>query len=597
MQIEMNKEILQNIKQRIINYLIINNCKDNRILTLINERMNNIKHLYVENLTEKSMARMVCREDNIAIDEQFVVLSEDKKRIIKIKDNFMNVVSMQLCHELWHAASSHDGITGIMKSYQNNQVVENRKFLALNEGITQMLTEKAHGLKLSKFTDRTYRHFKYMAEIITLSTSFTSILKSYLFNSFSLKNELNGLSNNEFYEFFNVQLTNMFNGLRYLKYNETSPVKPYFSTLANIYNVKMKNMYKYLLINIVLPKIKSLDKNNQQKYIKDILSVAKEDNGCYEIINEYLNRIINMNDNEISKEKENIKNNLLIREEQLEFIQKLFVNDKETKANIIVKNDGTINYNKNGKTITISNQLSELIYTQLHFINPINIDYSKINLNINYRFDCSRLNILQKRKLFCGLKYFYEKNGYHIINSYDEFDNESEIKLLRIKKHEIPNLEDLRTISSHFITNNQNNKVNYINNKTKKAVNSESIKIILSFTNIWNKSCKSSGYDPYDNNIKPLYNDIIETMKKGIYSNGNLNIDELINKYKNTEFYNIIINLFYTREKYEAIYNYMLIGIDDNKKVMQYNTEQCIEERKYGDFRILSDSEIISSKI
>ena len=87
-RIKIDERVLKYIKQRLINHF-----KFNQILI---DRLNSgCQALYVENLTETSIARMVSRKNEIAIDKQFVIF-DDKGNVIGFDKNATKLIESQL---------------------------------------------------------------------------------------------------------------------------------------------------------------------------------------------------------------------------------------------------------------------------------------------------------------------------------------------------------------------------------------------------------------------------------------------------------------------------------------------------------------------
>ena len=343
MKIEIDKKILENIKEDIIKYLIrVGFIKNSREERFIRNNLNSVKNLYVENLEEKFGTQMVSRKDSIAIDQKFVIFNSDKTKVLGLKKEYYELIISQLGHELWHNASNSNDVHGIIV---NN---DNKRFLALNEGITQLLAEDISGFTLSKYSDKTYRYFKYIAQILRLSTSNEILLKSYLYHTDDLKNSCNTLAgDSDFYDQFNEYLSN----LLYLKkivirsYKAKKIEKPsddYDKAFNLIYRNRIVVQYKSLILNIVIPKLKTLTKEKQKIYIESILNIFKEDYEIYRIVSEYLMEVISLKDAEINKRKQQLNKMNKVKEEQRVMLERFAIDAKTLyeKGFIKVKQDG-----------------------------------------------------------------------------------------------------------------------------------------------------------------------------------------------------------------------------------------------------------------
>ena len=139
--------------------------KDNHVLN--SENANNLQgiKIYAENLVEQNVGRMVSRPGKnppeIAIDFQFFNLET-----MTLKKQNQKVIFSQIIHEMLHQISSYkdkDGrvVTGVIREDSKRD-----KYRVINEGFTQMITERITGFTLSPDTDRRYTYFKNIAKYL-----------------------------------------------------------------------------------------------------------------------------------------------------------------------------------------------------------------------------------------------------------------------------------------------------------------------------------------------------------------------------------------------------------------------------------------------
>ena len=168
---QMDKKILEQLKDKIIIYLKnrgFQRCEFTR------ENLDKVAGLYVENMIERDGPRMQSRSEKsqtvkengtykivkkpseIAIDKGFVLFDENDNPI-GIDANVKKLIMTQLTHELIHSGSRFDGHSGIKTTKQNT---------GLDEGMTQMFTEKIWGYTLSPNSDSKYKDYKKIAKIL-----------------------------------------------------------------------------------------------------------------------------------------------------------------------------------------------------------------------------------------------------------------------------------------------------------------------------------------------------------------------------------------------------------------------------------------------
>lgn len=266
-RIKIDERVLKYIKQRLINHF-----KFNQILI---DRLNSgCQALYVENLTETSIARMISRKNEIAIDKQFVIF-DDKGNVIGFDKNATKLIESQLGHELLHAASREKkddiGYNGIRShNEQTKQYINN--YTGLNEGITQMFTEDVFGYTVSPFSDG-YKDLKKIAKIMRLCLGNKPFLNSYFLHNDMLKEACDKLSGNDFYKDLNKALTDLY----YLRKSSKNKGESFKQLAIKIYNKRMKACFANVIINLVLPKLELMQENEKKNFIKEILNVVSDD--------------------------------------------------------------------------------------------------------------------------------------------------------------------------------------------------------------------------------------------------------------------------------------------------------------------------------
>ena len=260
---QMDKKFLEQLKDKIQIYL-----KNKRFTKadFIRANMDEVSGLYVENSIEKGGARMQSRTARpnrpaeLMIDKVFAELDENDNPI-GIDENVRKLIMTQLTHELIHSGARFDGHTGIRSTDQNR---------GLNEGMTQMFTEKIWGYTVSPNSDNTYKDYKKIAKILDVTFGEDISIDAYFNHSNALENACNGLSqNNRFYSDINKYLTSTY----YMKKSnpkvDTVPKDDkdiYYDTIMQPIREKMLDLvYEKVCAEIVIPKLKTMSKDEQRK--------------------------------------------------------------------------------------------------------------------------------------------------------------------------------------------------------------------------------------------------------------------------------------------------------------------------------------------
>ena len=254
---EMNKRVLEQLKDKIQNYLWNKGFEN---ADFIRENLDKVAGLYVENSIENGGARMQSRPEKpnrpneIMIDISFAKLDENDNPI-GIDENVKKLIRTQLTHELIHSGARFNGHTGIRETDQNR---------GLNEGMTQMFTEKIWGYTVSPNSDNKYKDYKKVAKILDVTFGENVSLDAYFNHSKALENACNGLSQNgDFYSDINKYLTST-----YYMYTDVPKDNrdKYYQTIMQPIREKMLDLvYDKVCAEIVIPKLKSFSKDEQRK--------------------------------------------------------------------------------------------------------------------------------------------------------------------------------------------------------------------------------------------------------------------------------------------------------------------------------------------
>lgn len=568
MKVEIDKSILEKLKKEIINYPKKNGFfKDRLSKDLIRRNLDKIKYLYIDNLKEN----LISQNDKIIIDKKFVTFKENGE-VKGFKPELLPIIGNQIIHKLWHAASEHSGIEGIIE--ESNV----RKYKSLNEGITQMLSEDITGTVVNKYSD-IYKDYKKIAKIIRISTTTNTILSSYLNHDDSIRMACNSIAKDDnFYDEMNrniSEISEIKNRIKKLEIkNKIKTSIEYREAFNSLFKERIKIEYYNLIINIIIPKLKTLKKEERKQYLEDILESLKDDRAVYENFYIYLMKSISLNKQNLTEERKKIKKTIISFDHRQQFMYSFIRSSRSAFKNkiIIINEKGEIIYNFNGKKYPITSpEMSAMIYHELWIIENKHIDEKNLKNIIKNGLKFSKdMNLLKRKIYFQGIKSTLADKKIIIINSLKEIEYSEYIKLNYLQKDKIPPLETIRMLTEKYKLNTSTsesgiNICEVINKKTKEKVENEFIKYNAIFANCWmiavSKYTQRNIYvdkmdQIFSKNISNLYKDFIKLCVKDLREKNTINEKEIIKYFENPYYTKIIKELF----KYDSDYLYSFLN-------------------------------------
>lgn len=583
MKQEIDKSYLNSIKKKIIDKLYLKNGHEDII-----KRMEGIQHVYVSALEDECGAKMRCQKTDIIIDKQFCIFDENGT-FKSFDPKNAKLIESQIGHEVLHAASRDEIIKGSL-GFTND---DGR---GLNEGVTQMITENVFGYVVNPFTDSNYKDFKKMAKIITNTIRHKKVLRSYFYHENDMKDACNQIAgNNSFFDIFNKHLTGIY------KLKELKRETKYTEQVNLIRKERINLAYKSLIVNIVIPHLKTLTEEEKYEYIKKIIRDIDDDRLMSKEIIEILKSTINKSDEELKQIKEQLskkEKSLYARED---FVREL--NNAPAKAlkKIFVDQTGKVSYKlDNNKIINIKNEdLLSKVYEALYDNNPkhhmydYEIENIKNKIKNGEEISFNTGNVLKRKIWLAKIKSIMAKEGIVLLNNFNELNTIHKIipKTINVKKG-ILEYHDLRKIAETYKLNHENNVITVINRKTNLEVSDTTLKSYAIFANFWLDNAKTyednnkeiPGIDSaYNFTNRQIYNDIMEIMKKNMIDTGKLNNEEL-NNYatKNPSAKQIIDSIFRNPKTYEVVYDYMTRIVE--KRKLSAEKEITLIEKNYTNY-------------
>ncbi len=533
---------------------------------LLVDRMNKIKNIQICNLP-KHIAMQVSFDN----PEPLILINpshcrvDSKGNIISFVNSINEFEEHSLIHELLHVSAKGIVSSGIIDiSFPGG-------YTGLNEGITQMLTDDICGYTENKYL-KSYNEMKIFAKILRTTFGNDVICESYFKNSDSLKDKFFEITKDkDYYYQFNIKLTAI-NVIVKKLYSS-----PDNASLKDSYSRKINYLLNDLILNIVIPYIKKLDPKEKEKYIYNLfLDLNGDEVFTYQVKN-ILSKYINMNDNELglekkklTKKKEEINTTSFIYEEINEagknYLKKLFVT-RDGKIYLLGKINTTIN-----NPILSSKIYKDLYYSSNKELSPTYIFMLLPQIDVDGYINIPGKDILERRKLFCAIKYELYKNGFYLVNDYRELDNTDIIKNPIILPNKVSNLSysDMKELIKNFyISASDSDKHETRTVKFRSNgfdVEDDYIKKIVLFAYDWFLSCTNKEIDDEEisdiesienKNLEDVYLDVINALKRTFYFTNNLNIEDIQSKCEKEESKQIILNLLNNPTRCEWVHEFL----------------------------------------
>lgn len=445
-----DKSILESLKDKIERYLRTTNLTT---VDFIRSNMDSVENLYAEDSDTRKMPNMESRgaradkPAEIMLHKKFVVVDENDKPI-GIDNKVRQLIRSQLGHELLHSAARFDGHTGLMTTDNNR---------GLNEGFTQMFTEKIFGYVVSPNSD-SYRDYKKFAKILDITLGEDISLESYFDHTDALEENCTELSGDgNFYKSVNKTLTSMY----YLKRSNFKKDSYYTSLAGPIYDKKNDLVFQKLCAQIVVPKLKTMSTEEQKEYITQILENIKDDIVLSKGIEDTIANFGSMIPEQLQEEIKRIDKGLSALDHKKEFLDKLYTQDDYTQI-VSISNDGKI-HPKANERITINNEtLQEKILSGLYFQERnFTLDDKKafaervankcqnLDKSSTVNFTPKGKSPIEKKKTLSAMKFAAKQKGYLVLNSLAECEQVDSIELSAIKtptEKEPLSFEDLKKV-------------------------------------------------------------------------------------------------------------------------------------------------------
>ncbi|MFI3260536.1 MAG: hypothetical protein R3Y13_02360 [bacterium] len=567
---EMDKVILGNIKKKLYDYFYTNNLDANNYAN----RMELIEKLVVENSVEMGNARMSCRYSakTIMLDKQFVDFDVNNKPV-SIKKNISKLVESQLGHELLHSASRSNNISGIMNE---------RRYVALNEGITQMITEDIFGYIVSPNTD-SYYHYKKITKILRQTVGNDAIQKSYFEHTDDIENEINKYSS---YDNFYNDLTDMTYSCFNIKMNGVTNNR----RAINITHKKLliQLSQRSIVLNLVIPKLKQLNDEEKERYLSNILDEINDDTTFSNFFCYTLKRYLKYTNEELENENAIINKSFDTIKSRINLTDNLYSESFKTSDNVVVNPDNTVSV-KNSNLVEIKNpDILEKIYSNLYleekysgrtevFEKWVGTLCENLETRSTMKFPDTE-DELTRIKALAAIKNHAPQNGYVITNSLNDAKNSS-FKLNYVKlpeKNSSLKFNDVKKLFELYSANNNSlNDFTVKNRISKESVNDPKVENLAKFANVWASIAGSKRVNgeslpgityAFNENSEKIFNEFNRLVELSIKKIGTIDTEYIYNQIslmKNKDSCQIIYSLLNNIELIKIINHVYRGGMDD----------------------------------
>ena len=559
------------IKKRMNNVLKLTVCSN--LITKYKDYMLNVKVLEKTLNKEKTY-------DQIIMDKSFLELSGSCENVTK-KVELKKHAYVMLCHELVHSASRNDNNSGIMFS---------EKERALNEGLTQMYTEKILNISLSPHMDA-YRDFKEIAKILDVTLGEDVVAKSYFGNLKDIEYKTNQITNNNlFYKNLNQHLENL------LILNTKTGLYTYKGYVKNTINQYAEYIHKSLILNLVLPHYEQLKNDDKRIYFKSLFNTIKDNESLFKKYEFYISKVTNLTKEQLQQEKNVVDTKL----NNLSLYSQIIQDIGNAKLNMFEYDNTSkdIYYKSNPKILINDNLVKENIFylytNQQKLLNKEKYDkWDKVILETcNYtNSSWTANNIINKKNgtfesqvNMAYFKHVAKQNDFFVLNSFSNYKKETiDLEVIKIpsKGNEIVSLYDLQKILNKYYLVNKGQKQIVVDRETNEKVSEIKLVNCFLFANSWAKANCIKNIDIemrnhksnwFSNNNKIFYLMFSHTMMQLMHTKGTYTVKEIYEQLKQYNIPNLkekLCALFENQKQNDIVYQFYRMQCPTTKLEIQ----------------------------
>lgn len=479
----------------------------------------------------------------IYVDSSFANVDENGK-FVSWKAGMAKLIQSQIGHELIHAFSymQSDGYTGMKRS-------GNVDYVAMNEGVTQMITEESFGYVVSPLSDG-YKHFKKFAKILQATFgSDNSIYDDFLFHTNKLRDKCNRLvGDNNFYDMFNSRMSIICNMSK-------------DDNLRAAKDISCDLLYEELVCKIVIPQLKQMPENNRKTYISEIMKSVEDDVTVSIRIDALIEKYLQLDSQKYQQEVNSLEKKLSDQDRVNQNLNQITFGKSSISDLFGVATTATgkvVLFTKQLPQIIVENdELKETILAQTlqkemggkdsdefnNFKNQIK-DNLFNDKDKTISLDCSDVDTARKK--LCAIKKIAKKNGYTILEDLSDVTPNEIIQIEPIKSpqesKQCLSFADLKKIVTHLsIQQDENNYKDMVavNRKTRAKIQDPKLSYMAKFGAMW-LSAAGSKYlreeeihgitYAFNDGSERVFNDIMEIAQQNLRETGTIDAEYIIEK-------------------------------------------------------------------
>lgn len=508
---------------------------------ILKDRMNSLRSLCVTDNMKPTWFMCVSNGGKtMEINNRYINYDSRTNKLI-IDDKNSAAIGSVFVHELLHVASSRDDAIGI-KYYNGVDCT------GLNEGITQMFADDINNNIETKHFDG-YFVLKTIAKMLRVTFGNQVICDSYFLGNQTLKSNINYYAGNEhYYNELNKRMTALATiydlNSKNSKYNKRQ--------ISNYYNESARLLYKDVILNIIIPKLLTLNNNNKKEYLRKLITIVSEDGNVKNEIVSMLSEYMDMSLEELKNENRKLEYERRDNKVQGEFIN-LVTSDSNWMNHIMVRNDGSVILLGNPNKLIEEQESKEMVYLNIFenkyskLMKPQYVEKLYQSIINGGKISVHNNSILERMVIFVGLRRYLSKRGIDILNDPRELTKTDTISnVLYINTSGLLSFEDSKKICKKYgifynVKNKNDYEIQVVDKKTGKIIDNSYVRKLALIANNW---MQANGYKNdndlsvekafnsrlklyYDDLMQVLYNDYLDTgytrktfpFNKAVYSN------------------------------------------------------------------------------
>ena len=234
----------------------------------LDDNMDQVTEFIISDRSALGLSPFANSRNTITMDSEYVELTDDS---FTIKPGYEYMETLFI-HQLLHSATRHKGndynLTGVAEFIRDAEgnvakAPNNKKNLALNEGLTRYFAEKISGKKVPNEVDP-YAYNKNIVYILSEVLGEDILKNSYFGNGSNLKDMMNDLAQDEnFYDDFNKRLDTiikMETTIRKIQSGKIKPADPEsLARMEAVAEAQKAALMENLFSKVIIPQVQKIE--------------------------------------------------------------------------------------------------------------------------------------------------------------------------------------------------------------------------------------------------------------------------------------------------------------------------------------------------